>query len=1344
MKNTLFCVLLLFFLTTNVNGNNGDRLPKPTLTADSTTIPAGGNVTLSCSVTQESADFKYDWFRRSSYSSEVQTFSVSESATVTVSQGGIYSCRGLRGTETDSETAESDPVTIQETVSIRPTVTLDPNWSLIYTGETISVRCWIQNHERTQWTYEWRPTNLNTYPTQSEYRIYRAAESHSGDYSCRGRGDYLLTEWSRVIKLTVSQTKPEAELNADIKVIPVGGSVSLSCSVNPSSGWKYYWYRGDQSSELLTPQDAVFNSSGQISVSQEGQYWCRGGRGEPVYYSQYSQSVTIEKTVSIRPTVTLDPNWSLIYTGETITVRCWIQNHELTQWTYEWRPTNLNTYPTQSEYRIDRAAESHSGDYSCRGRGDYLLTEWSRVIKLTVSPNRPRASLRADSEVIPAGGRVNLSCSVDESEGWKYWFRRYSGSWSSWNRVSEGGVYYCTGGRGNPVYYTENSDAVTIKKTVSIRPTVTLDPNWSLIYTGETITVRCWIQNHERTQWTYEWRPTNLNTYPTQSEYRIDRAAESHSGDYSCRGRGDYLLTEWSRVIKLTVSQTKPEAELNADIKVIPVGGSVSLSCSDQSSELLTPQDAVFNSSGQISVSQEGQYWCRGGRGEPVYYSQYSQSVTIEKTVSIRPTVTLDPNWSLIYTGETITVRCWIQNHERTQWTYEWRPTNLNTYPTQSEYRIDRAAESHSGDYSCRGRGDYLLTEWSRVIKLTVSPNRPRASLRADSEVIPAGGRVTLSCSVDESEGWKYWFRHNSGSWSSWNRVSEGGVYYCRGGRGNPVYYTENSNEVTINKTVSIRPTVTLDPNWSLIYTGETITVRCWIQNHERTQWTYEWRPTNLNTYPTQSEYRIYRAAESHSGDYSCRGRGDYLLTEWSKVIKLTVSQTKPEAKLNADKKVIPVGGSVTLSCSVNQSSGWKYYWYRGDESSELLIRHDDVFKSNGQISVSQEGQYWCRGGRGEPVYYSQYSQSVTIEKTVSIRPTLTLDPNWSLIYTGETITVRCWIQNHERTQWTYEWRPTNLNTYPTQSEYRIYRAAESHSGDYSCRGRRDYLLTEWSRVIKLTVSQTKPEAELNADIKVIPVGGSVTLSCTVNPSSGWKYYWYRHNKSSEPLTPQEAVFNSSGQISVSQEGQYWCRGGRGEPVYYSHYSQSVQVNSTGPSFPLLLIVGAVCGIILIVLLLLFCRFRHSKDSCINRPVQSESNGGSTTNHEVNQSENHVEACIYESMNDCENAGNDESDDVTYSFIELKTFGKKGKQHKPEESSIYSDVKIKTADDSLVYANIDRHNKGKDDSLVYAQIDRDKKGKVKKNKGKSSAAATDEPVYSQVKPRTSFSNNAVM
>uniref|UniRef100_A0AAX7V1A2 Ig-like domain-containing protein n=1 Tax=Astatotilapia calliptera TaxID=8154 RepID=A0AAX7V1A2_ASTCA len=169
------------------------------------------------------------------------------------------------------------------------------------------------------------------------------------------------------------------------------------------------------------------------------------------------------------------------------------------------------------------------------------------------------------------------------------------------------------------------------------------------------------------------------------------------------------------------------------------------------------------------------------------------------------------------------------------------------------------------------------------------------------------------------------------------------------------------------------------------------------------------------------------------------------------------------------------------------------------------------------------------------------------------------LQHSWSQIFTGETITLRCEIQGGEGKVWKYEWTAPNTNSPPTSSEYRISRVSVSHSGDYrcrgrySCRGRRDYFFSEWSDIITLTVSS-------------VPVGGSVTLTCSVSPSSssGWKYYWYRDEKSSEALTTQDAVFHSNGQISVSQEGLYRCRGGRGNPVYYTEDSQSVRIGKTG------------------------------------------------------------------------------------------------------------------------------------------------------------------------------------
>ncbi|CAI5669345.1 unnamed protein product [Oreochromis niloticus] len=440
-------------------------------------------------------------------------------------------------------------------------------------------------------------------------------------------------------------------------------------------------------------------------------------------------------------------------------------------------------------------------------------------------------------------------------------------------------------------------------------------------------------------------------------------------------------------------------------------------------------------------------------------------STVIHGNTEVLAAVKVQHSWSQIFTGETITLRCEIQGGEGKVWKYEWTAPNTNSPPTSSEYRISRVSVSHSGDYRCRGSSDYLLTGWSDAFTLTVSSSKPRATLTAHSSIIPAGGSVTLSCSVEGSAGWKFdWFRRDSVSSKAQlmrgneaNRVisvSQGGLYHCRGGRGDPVYYTEDSSDVTVTETLTVSGAdSSSSPVWLIVglVCGVSLIIILLLL-------LYRCRRTN-----SAANEQTLNQDEDQQQVYS------------------SLLHDKPKAKLRADNTAVPVGGSVTLTCSVNpsSSSGWKYYWYRDEKSSEALTTQDAVFHSNGQISVSQEGLYRCRGGRGNPVYYTEDSQSVRIGKT------------------------------------------------------------------------------------------DKPKAKLRADNTAVPVGGSVTLTCSVNPSSssGWKYYWYRDEKSSEALTTQDAVFHSNGQISVSQEGLYRCRGGRGNPVYYTEDSQSVRIGRTGWSF---------------------------------------------------------------------------------------------------------------------------------------------------------------------------------
>ncbi|XP_073331664.1 uncharacterized protein [Pagrus major] len=277
-------------------------------------------------------------------------------------------------------------------------------------------------------------------------------------------------------------------------------------------------------------------------------------------------------------------------------------------------------------------------------------------------------------------------------------------------------------------------------------------------------------------------------------------------------------------------------------------------------------------------------------------------------------------------------------------------------------------------------------------------------------------------------------------------------------------------------------------------------------------------------------------------------------------------STNGPKAELRADDRDIPVGGSVTLTCSVRpSSSGWKYFWYRGEKTSEPLSTQ----LSAGPVRVSEEGVYWCRGGRGEPVYYTEYSDPITISKISPNKAVVTLQPNWSEIYVGERITLRCEIKDGGDTEWEYEWTTTSSEKPSNQNEHSITSVSESHSGDYRCKGRKKHTQlssTDWSDPIKLTVSD-KPRPVLTVSPSWLSAGASVTLTCSVkDPSAGWRFFWYKtvtdpsdYNYSySNKLLPGSS--SGTEQDSYIVHGQthtagYLCRAGRGDPVYYTYYS---------------------------------------------------------------------------------------------------------------------------------------------------------------------------------------------
>ncbi|XP_066578194.1 Fc receptor-like protein 2 [Amia ocellicauda] len=251
-------------------------------------------------------------------------------------------------------------------------LTVEPHWSPIYTGETVSLRCGLSGGY-TDWQYHWYKDGKRIEDAQpaghtvtgDKLSITAVSVSDGGKYHCEGQradrplssqrsdpvslsvsGECLLTLlkllnttlkvghfpdiWNQGLitplhrngdkfdpnnywGTCVSRVRPRPFLTVSpLGQIFEGDSVTLRCEVTEASaGWRYYWYRAGQSRAgldnvwyndrwvYLQPlSDSSSGAGGTFTISavtgtHRGLYWCRAGRGDTPYYTQYSGAVTL-------------------------------------------------------------------------------------------------------------------------------------------------------------------------------------------------------------------------------------------------------------------------------------------------------------------------------------------------------------------------------------------------------------------------------------------------------------------------------------------------------------------------------------------------------------------------------------------------------------------------------------------------------------------------------------------------------------------------------------------------------------------------------------------------------------------------------------------------------------------------------------------------------------------------------------------------------------------------------------------------------------------------------------------------------------------------------------------
>ncbi|XP_038150050.1 high affinity immunoglobulin gamma Fc receptor I-like, partial [Cyprinodon tularosa] len=341
------------------------------------------------------------------------------------------------------------------------------------------------------------------------------------------------------------------------------------------------------------------------------------------------------------------------------------------------------------------------------------------------------------------------------------------------------------------------------------------------------------------------------------------------------------------------------------------------------------------------------------------------------------------------------------------------------------------------------------------------------------------------------------------------------------------------------------KPTVIQQPSGSDVYRGEKVTLRCEIYGGGGAQWTYEWRTTRRNS-PTSSEYRINRVSWFDSGEYSCRAEGDHQITEWSDALTLTV-RYKPQPVLSVSPSWLSPGASVTLSCGglEHPSAGWRFFWYKvvpakssSSYSLELLTGRTNWTEQNSYLINGQNhtAGYVCRAGRGEPVFYTKYSEAKFVwSADAHPAASLSVTPDRVQHFINQSVTLSCRGNNTEwrlrRFTETGGLSDTHCSNWGTMTGSSCsINTGWSHSGVYWCEsGSGDF-----SNAVNITVQ------DRNNSIIIGPIIGILVIILIILPLLLWccirskDFCCIRSESSSQSPTTNHGVNQTDSQVYSS------------------------------------------------------------------------------------------------------------------------------------------------------------------------------------------------------------------
>ncbi|XP_056401330.1 sialoadhesin-like isoform X4 [Hyla sarda] len=242
----------------------------------------------------------------------------------------------------------------------------------------------------------------------------------------------------------------------------------------------------------------------------------------------------------------------------------------------------------------------------------------------------------------------------------------------------------------------------------------------------------------------------------------------------------------------------------------------------------------------------------------------------------------------------------------------------------------------------------------------------------------------------------------------------------------------------------AVRPVVTLTLNWENVLLGDSVTLTCDIGSAVLENQTYYWYKGKEQMENNQKNIKIRSASWTDLGSYKCHSS----LSDICHPINLYIR----EAPLILQKPPsIYEGKSLTLRChSPPRYNVLNTTFYKEDIEIQSSANNSELYIKKATRDVT--GKYRCSKVRQIGNGYQRIHAESYIHVTIAtVRPVVTLTPNWRNILSGDTVTISCDVVSDNQGKPIYYWYKDEKPINKKQQNFTIKSASWKEAGDYKC-----------------------------------------------------------------------------------------------------------------------------------------------------------------------------------------------------------------------------------------------------------------------------------------------------